>query len=119
MMWFVWIVALGALWRIVLGGLFGLPRWAVVASYPVVVSPLWWLAQWQFALAAHAFAALYWLPGHTWTDLGAMVERYGIPIGLVWHWITKCVPDRYYPTRVAEGVASGLYHAVLVVLATA
>jgi len=113
----LWAV-LGGLWRIVLGGLFGLPRWACVASYALILAPAWFLADWRFVLFAHAFAALYWLPGHHWDSLWSMVKRYGPVIGTVWYWFANKLPDSWHPTRIAEFTASFLYHLALFTILT-
>lgn len=115
MTWFLvaaWAIA-GGLWRIVLGGWLGLPRWACVASYALLLAPAWGLADWRVALAAHAYAALYWLPGHRWDSLGLMIDRYGPAIGAAWYAIANKLPDAWHPTRIAEFTAGTLYHLTL------
>lgn len=104
---------LGGLWRVVLGGWLGWPRWACVASYGLLLAPAWGLADWRLVAAAHAYAALYWLPGHRWDDLAAMARRYGPLIGPLWHWTATRLPDAWQPTRLAEASAGFLYHLAL------
>jgi len=116
-----WAV-LGGLWRLLLGGWLGLPRWACVASYALLVAPGWFLLPWQAALAAHAFAALYWLPGHLWTDLWEMVKRYGLVIGSLWYLIATSDWIRargWQPTVVAEFTAGFVYHLILATVVVA
>lgn len=82
MIWTALFAILGGLWRRVMGGMFSLPRWAVMAASPVLVLPWLSVGPWWFLCVA-GLSALFWTPGHDFSNDRALLLRYG-PFGLAW-----------------------------------
>lgn len=73
-----------AMWRRVFGGLFHLPRAAiVVVGFLAAAVPFYAIHSPLAALIAGAATGAFWTPGHDFRSNRALMLRYG-PVGVPW-----------------------------------